>query len=317
MRAWGHIAGVSIAIALLACAADAAPVPKVGTVFRDCPTCPEMVVVPAGRFTMGSTPEQTAKAGLPDEQGAREWPAHTVTIAKPFAMGRYELTVGEYAVFATETARASSANCTTWDSAQKKWGPVATATWREPGYGQTDRFPVGCITLDDARAYSIWLSAKTGQSYRVPSEAEWEYVARAGAKTEKIDNKICAHANVSDLGRAEAHGGDVADASRFFPCRDGFVFSAPVGSFPANAFGLHDVIGNIWEWTEDCFTPPSYEGAPTDGSARRVEGCEKVIVRGGGWYSRSWFARAPGRSRETPDYRSSTLGLRLARDLGG
>jgi formylglycine-generating enzyme len=286
----------------------------VGHVFRDCPTCPEVVVVPAGSFIMGSTPEETTRAGLPAEQAAREWPAHHVTIAKPFAVGRYELTVGEYAAFAKDTARPAGNNCTTWDSAAKKWGPVADASWQNPGYPQTDRHPVGCLTLDDVRGYTQWLSQKTGQRYRVPSEAEWEYIARAGRNSDVAAENICTSANVSDLMRAQAHGGDAADATRFFKCRDGHVFAAPVGAFPANPWGLSDVIGNIWEWTEDCFIP-GYDGAPTDGSAHMPAGCERLIVRGGGWYSRSWFARAAGRSRETPDYRSSTLGLRVVRDL--
>jgi formylglycine-generating enzyme required for sulfatase activity len=303
MRAPGMLVAAVLAFSCSAVAQPDKP-------FRDCPTCPEMVVIPAGTFTMGSTPAETTAAGLPDEQAAREWPAHSVTIAKPFAVGRYELTVGEYAAFAEDTKRPAAANCTTWSEADKKWGPVAEATWRNPGYAQTDRFPVGCLTIDDARAYAGWLSAKTGHKYRVPSEAEWEYIARAEPRTKDI----CAAANVSDRMRLEAHGGDAADTSRFFNCRDGYVYAAPVGSFPPNTYGLSDVIGNIWEWTEDCFIP-GYDGAPSDGSVRMVPGCERLIVRGGGWYSRTWFARAAGRSREASDYRSSTLGLRVVRDM--
>ena len=307
-------------LAALAVHPAAAQAPEPGKVFRDCPTCPELVVVPAGSFVMGSTPEETKRAGLPEEQGSREWPAHKVTIAKPFAVGKYELTVGEYAAFATETKRPASDKCTTWDGVANKWGEVATATWQNPGYPQTDKFPAGCLTLDDVRAYTAWLSKKTGQHYRVPSEAEWEYVARAGTKTQQTwgddSSNICTMANVADLMRAEAHGGDVKDSSRAFPCRDGYVFASPVGSFPPNPWGLYDVVGNIWEWTEDCFIP-NYDAAPTDGSVHMPAGCERLIVRGGGWYSRSWFARPPGRSREFPTYRSSTLGLRVVRDLKG
>jgi len=307
MRRRGAIPG--LAVALLAAAAHAqAP----GGPFRDCPTCPELVVVPAGTFTMGSTPAETAAAALPDEQAQREYPAHRVVIARPFAIGRSELTVGEYAVFADATGRPPSAACITWDAAMTRWGPVADATWRAPGYPQTGRHPVGCLTLDDARAYVDWLSARTGQRYRIPSEAEWEYVARLGQRA--ASGNICAAANVSDLTRAEAHGGDAADATRFFPCRDGHVYAAPVGSYPADALGLYDVIGNVWEWAADCFVP-DYGGAPADGSARADRGCERRVVRGGGWYSRTWFARAAGRSREAPDYRSSTLGLRVVREV--
>jgi formylglycine-generating enzyme len=288
--------------------------PKPGSTFRDCPTCPEVVVVPAGSFTMGSTPEELARAGIPEEQGARERPAHKVTIAKPFAIGRTELTVGEYRVFAAATGRKDSANCTAWSDTTKAWGPVADATWRNPGYAQTDQHPVGCLTIDDARAYTTWLTVRTGQRYRIPSEAEWEYVAKLGTPTDHSSTDICRFANVSDALRAEAHNGDINDATRFFKCRDGFVFASPVGSFPLDKLGLSDVIGNIWEWTEDCFIP-HYDGAPTDGSVRWQQGCERMIVRGGGWYSRSWFVRAAGRSREALDYRSSTLGLRVVREI--
>ncbi len=126
--------------------------------------------------------------------------------------------------------------------------------------------------------------------------------------------QVCAHANSSDLSRAQAHGGLADEPTRFFNCNDGFVYTAPVGSFPPNPFGLHDVIGNIWEWVQDCFFP-TYQGAPVDSSAWLVEGCDRRVVRGGGWYSRVWFVRPAGRSREPPEYRSMTLGLRVLREL--
>jgi formylglycine-generating enzyme required for sulfatase activity len=303
MMAWGQAA-----------AQDQAAQP----LFRDCADCPEMVVIPAEAFIMGSTPEETAKAGLPAEQAGREYPAHRVSIAKPFAMGRYEVTVGEFEAFARATQHVAATNCTTWDTGKAVWGPVASADWRSPGYEQTARHPVGCLTIADARAYVRWLSATTGKSYRVPSEAEWEYVARAGTTTMQTwgdgFDDICAFANVADQTRIAAHRIADPDPTRFFACRDGHVYAAPVGSFPPNPWGLYDVIGNIWEWTEDCFIP-HYDGAPTDGSVRMEAGCQRLIVRGGGWYSRTWFARAAGRSREDFSYRSSTLGLRVARDL--
>jgi formylglycine-generating enzyme required for sulfatase activity len=289
-----------------------------GAVFRDCAECPEVVVVPAGNFTMGSTPQETALAGLPQEQAAREYPAHGVVISRPFAIGRYEITVDEYEAFAAATDRPASKNCTTWDIEKGIWGPLGNADWRNPGYEQSGQHPVGCLTIDDARAYVAWLSKKTGKTYRVPSEAEWEYVARAGTTTmqtwsDSFDN-ICAFANVADQTRVAAHRISDPDPTRFFPCNDDFVYAAPVGRFPPNPWGLYDMIGNIWEWTEDCFIP-TYDGAPTDGTARTEPGCTRLIVRGGGWYSRTWFARNAGRSREDLSYRSSTLGLRVVREL--
>jgi formylglycine-generating enzyme required for sulfatase activity len=286
---------------------------KPGTVFKDCSDCPDMVVVPTGTFTMGITPGEAAQANLPAEEAAREQPAHIVTIANPIAVARTELTVAAYAAFAAETNRATESGCTTWDVAQNKWGEVAEANWEYPGYPQTPDYPVGCITLDDARDYAKWLSAKTHHHYRVPSEAEWEYVARAGGTVDTIEN-ICAKANVSDNARLKVHGKGDGEATRFILCDDGFVYAAPVGKFPPNDFGLLDVIGNIWEWTDDCFVP-NYDGAPVDGSALKTQACDRYVVRGGGWYSRSWFARPAGRSREVPGIRMSTLGLRVVRDL--
>ena len=312
---------MKIVLAFIAAAAtaSAADSHKPGAVFRDCADCPEMVALAAGSFVMGSTEEETKKAGLPEEHGARERPAHTVTFKKPFAIGKFELTLDEYTAFATATNRAAIDNCTTWDTAASKWGPLKSATWKTPGYEQTGRFPVGCVTIADARAYAAWLAQKTGKPYRIPSEAEWEYAARAGTRTmlpwADTQDNICARANVSDLTRMETHTAAEREATRYFECRDGFVYSAPVGSFPPDPWGLYDMVGNIWEWTEDCFIP-HYNGAPTDGSVwRDPKQCDRLIVRSGGWYSRNWFARPAGRSRENPEYLSSTLGIRVVREL--
>jgi formylglycine-generating enzyme required for sulfatase activity len=307
-----------VVAALAASRAFAADAPRPLSSFRDCPSCPEMVVLAAGSYVMGSMEAETRLAGLPEDQGARERPAHRVTFARPFAIGKFEVTVDEYAAFVSETARPVVDGCITWDTATSKWGPLASANWRSPGYAQTGRFPVGCVTIDDARAYAAWLAAKTGKPYRIPSEAEWEYAARAGTRTMEpwadSQDGICARANVSDLARFEAHAAPPRDDTRFFGCRDGFVYAAPVGSFPADPWGLHDMVGNGWEWTEDCFVS-HYEGATGDGSARREPACEQLVVRGGGWFSRTFFARPAGRSREEPGFRSSTLGLRIVRDL--
>lgn len=308
-----------LAASLVAASAFAADAPKPFSTFRDCADCPEMVTLPAGSFVMGSTEEETKKAGLPEEQGARERPAHMVTFKKPFAIGKYEVTIDEYTAFTKDTGHPATENCITWDTAASKWGPVAAANWQKPGYEQTGRFPVGCLTIADARAYVTWLAKKTGKPYRVPSEAEWEYAARAGTRTMETwgdtQDGICAYANVSDLTRMETHTAVEREPTRFFECRDGHVYAAPVGSFPADPWGLFDMVGNIWEWTEDCFIP-HYNGAPTDGSVwYDPKQCDRLIVRSGGWYSRNWFARPAGRSRENPDYLSSTLGVRVVRDL--
>jgi formylglycine-generating enzyme required for sulfatase activity len=289
-----------------------------GAIFRDCPQCPELVVVAPGEFVMGSTPEQSRAAQVREDTAAREWPARPVSIGKPFAIGRYEVTRGEYAAFVEATGREDGDACITWDQKNGKWQTVDGASWRRPGFPLDDQHPVGCLDLADSMAYVAWLSTVSGQRYRVPTEAEWEYVARAGATTMQTwgdgYDDVCRHANASELTRAEAHGGLKDEPTRFFNCHDGFVYSSPVGSFPPNPFGLYDVIGNVWEWVTDCYFE-TYKGAPSDGTAWIIEGCERRVVRGGAWYSRIWFLRPAARSREPPSFRSSTLGLRVLREL--
>lgn len=289
-----------------------------GSVFRDCADCPEIVVIPPGSFTMGSTPEETQRANLRPDISPREWPAHKVTIAKAFGIGRFEITRAQYANFVRATGHPDGDSCITWNLDTNKWEPVAGASWRRPGFPQGQDHPAGCLNLADTRAYVEWLSTTTGQHYRIPTDAEWEYVARAGTTTlqswgDSFDD-ICKYTNASDLDRADVHGGLEEEPTRFFQCRDGFVYTSPVGSFPPNQFGLYDVIGNIWEWVEDCYYA-TYQGAPTDGSAWIGENCDRLVVRGGGWFSRVWFVRPAGRSREEPEFRTMTLGLRVVREL--
>ena len=290
-----------------------------GTSFKDCENCPEMVVLSAGTFMMGSTEEETFNAMVRADAAAREQPKFAVTFAKPFAIGKYEVSIAEYRAFVEATNRPDPESCITWTEADNSWGEVKGASWQNATFFQGEDHPAGCLDLKDVRDYAAWLSDTTGARYRVPSEAEWEYAARGGTTTiqtwgNTMDD-MCRFANASDLTRADKHTGVRDTPTRFFECRDGYVYTAPVGSFPPNAYGLYDMIGNIWEWVEDCFIV-GYEGAPTDGSVRYDPNeCERLIVRGGGWYARSWFMRPAGRSREHPDYRSTTLGLRVVRDV--
>lgn len=140
------------------------------------------------------------------------------------------------------------------------------------------------MSLEDAQAYAAWLSARTGKRYRVPSEAEWEYAARGGMSTSRYwgDDaaEVCQYGNISDAAAAEAHPDLRKEPTRLMACHDGYVYTAPVGKFAPNRFGLHDVIGNVWEWTADCYTP-NFDGAPTDGSAWKKD-CERYVVKGGG-----------------------------------
>jgi sulfatase modifying factor 1 len=290
-----------------------------GSVFRDCTDCPEMVVVPPGRFMMGSTPEDSELGGVRERDRSREWPAREVTIARPFAIGRYEVTVEDYAAFAEATGRKAGSACLTWKIQENAWGNRDGATWIDPGIPQTGEHPVGCIDYHDSEAYAAWLTGKTGHRYRIPTEAEWEYAARAGTNTLQpwgdTMEGVCQYANVSDFTRAEAHGGLESDPTRFNDCRDGYVFASPVGQFQPNAFGIYDMVGNVWEWVEDCYAV-GHDGSPTDGSARFTpEDCELLVVKGGGWYARDWFVRPAARSRELREFRASTMGLRLLREI--
>lgn len=281
------------AIAAAACAvAVGLAVPALGqsagSTFRDCPQCPEMVVVPGGRFLMGAAPGEEEREGVPEKFRGRSQPRVVLAIGS-FALGRYEVTRGQFASFVAETGHAVGAGCYhLTDEGKVELNPGLN--WRNPGFVQTDAHPVVCINWNDAAAYVAWLSRKTGRGYRLPSEAEWEYAARAGSQTTRpwgnVSGDACAHANVWDLSTKERY----PNFGGHHPCPDGFTYTAPVGAFNANAFGLHDMIGNVWEWTQDCWNG-TLAGMPANGAARLIGDCSRRVVRGGSWYFYPWFAR--------------------------
>ena len=269
------------------------------TVFRDCADCPEMVVIPPGTFLMG-TPEESGNSSLPM---AAEWPVHSVTIARPFAVGKFEVTRGQFARFISESGYDAAKQC--MDDASKNW--------RNPGFPQTDNHPVVCIAWNDAKAYATWLARKTGKAYRLLSEAEWEYSVRAGSTTLRPwgddPTQACRYENVGDIALTRVPGYEIFKG-KLHECDDGQAFTAPVGSYLANAFGLYDMIGNVPEWTEDCFSR-TYEGAPSDGSAWRSGNCARHIVRGGDSSKFPMLARSGTRRPANNEWSSS--GLRVAR----
>jgi formylglycine-generating enzyme required for sulfatase activity len=267
-----------------------------GKTFRDCPTCPEMVSVPAGRFTMGSP---AGEEGRFDAEG----PQHEVTIGKPFAVGRFAVTRGEYAVFVRETSHAVSDKC--WTSEGDKWQARAGRSFRNPGFTQDDQHPVVCVNWDDAKAYAAWLSKKTGKTYRLLSEAEREYVARAGTSTPFWWGRTVSTTQANYDGNYTYGGGSKAEN------RKGTV---PVHSFEPNAWGLYQVHGNVWEWTEDCWHD-TYQGAPTDGTAWTSVDCSRRVVRGGSWVVIPRALRSANRGGGSTDDRAYGLGFRLARTL--
>jgi formylglycine-generating enzyme required for sulfatase activity len=286
---------------------------KPGDVFKDCPDCPEMVVVPAGSFTMGSPEDETSREGVPDKYAKWERPLHRVTIPRPFAVGKFEVTRGEFDAFVRTTRHDTSGGCWVWNAAEGKWANQASKSWRDPGYRQTDRDPVVCVSWDDAKAYVAWLSRKAEKSYRLLTEAEWEYATRAGTTTVRFWGEsaasACGYANVHDRTSKSANKGF---KWAHHDCDDGHGQTAPVGSFQPNGFGLHDMLGNVWEWTEDCWHD-SYSGAPTDGSAWTSGGCGRRVLRGGSWDLKPWVVRSAFRSGSLADDRDGSFGFRVAR----
>jgi len=306
------------------------------TSFRDCSNgCPEMVVVKRGRFTMGAPAGEEVRENLPDQFRGRSVPRHLITIRHEFAIGKFDVTRDEYAQFVAETNRPDPDNCITANASgtgfiatsgkcrpdpdscitvNASGGFIATnGNWRSPGFPQTGRDPVVCVSWDDAQAYVAWLSAKTGHLYRLPTEAEWEYAARAGTKTARYgsDNpaEFCRYSNVADLNYSEQHPGD-SGSNR--ACRDGYAFTSPVGSFPPNQFGLYDMLGNVMDWNEDCWNT-NYSGAPTNGTAWQSGDCGRRVMRGGSWDADLSVVRSASRRGIPTFYRVTTFGFRVAR----
>ncbi|MCB2055312.1 MAG: SUMF1/EgtB/PvdO family nonheme iron enzyme [Geminicoccaceae bacterium] len=236
------------------------------TSFKDCDICPEMVVVPAGSFQLGSPASESSRR-------AEEGPQRRVCFAEPFAIGRFEVTWRQYSA------------C------------VSAGACRSPGARAGD-LPVEGVGYEDARAYAAWLVRRTGRPYRLPSEAEWEYAARGGTGTAYFwgASSGSGHAVCADCGT-----------------RYDFDGPAPVGSFPANAFGLHDMAGNVWEWVADCWNE-SHEGARSDGTARRDGNCRKRVLKGGSYESRPHVLRSAARKGDFPDG-SIGRGFRVMRPL--
>jgi len=247
-----------------------------GTVFTDCDACPEMVVIPVGDFTMGSP---ASEPGRYSDEG----PQHQVTISRQFAAGKFEVTFDE------------------WDTCVRESGCDHFPS--DSGWVRGRR-PVTNVSWDDAKQYVQWLSRKTGRNYRLLTEAEWEYVARAGTTT------------------AFSFGSTVTPQQAKYNTKESYADSpvtvssleqsAPVGSYAPNAFGLYDVHGNVWEWTEDCWNA-NYSGAPTNGNAWRAGDCGWRVLRGGSWFSDSQGLRSAFRSFFNASSRFTDFGFRLAR----
>ena len=270
-----------------------------------------MVAVPPGTFVMGARPGEEERENLAPEFRNRSEPQRTVAV-KQFFAGRFEVTRGEYRAFAEATRRASD-GCFIWNGAD--FERDAAKDWRHPGFAQDDRHPATCVSWEDASAYVSWLSQKTGRRYRLLTESEWEYAARAGTPAARYwgdDAGIaCEFTNAADLTtRAE-----VPDASTWnvTPCNDGHAYTAPAGSYRPNAFGLYDMLGNVEEWTQDCWNV-NLRATPADGSASKVGDCAQRAVRGGSWLDAPVGVRAAYRVGSPVTIRVYRRGFRVARD---
>ncbi|HAJ45145.1 MAG TPA: hypothetical protein DCL54_01005, partial [Alphaproteobacteria bacterium] len=247
-----------------------------GTVFRDCQNCPEMVVVAAGRFTMGSPATEEYRD---DDEG----PQRQVTIAKAFAVGKFEVTFAE------------------WDACVAAGGCNGYRP-NDSGWGRNMR-PVINVSWDDVQAYVAWLSRTTGQNYRLLSEAEWEYAARAGTTTPFNFGETISTSKANYNGNFTYGTGAKGEYRQK---------TVSVGSFSANAFGLYDMHGNVWEWVQDCWNA-DYKGAPVDGSARSTGSCGQRVLRGGSGYDNPGVLRSANRIWTDTELRNYDVGFRLAR----
>jgi formylglycine-generating enzyme required for sulfatase activity/DNA-binding winged helix-turn-helix (wHTH) protein len=316
---WGAVTAVLLSAASLFLVGHlAALVANTGSVgsasavrlnFKDCADCPEMVALPVGEFMMGSLKDE------PGRQVAEGLPRRVV-IPKRIAIGKFEVTVDQFSAFASETRMAVGDACQMIvridGSGRSPWGPPE-ASFRQPGFEVSGSQPVVCISWHEAQAYVAWLSRRTGKPYRLPTETEWEYAARAGTSTiysfGDDETALCGYARFADLGSAfEWRGGCRSDTVAHGPI--------PVGSLKPNPWGVFDMHGNAWEWVEDCWTPNASE-KPTDGSAfSRPGGCEVGVMRGGGWAAPYTKLRSATRfpTRATSHYYH--LGFRVALSLG-
>ena len=277
------------------------------TIFRDCGTCPEMVVIPGGSFLMGSPPGET---GRYDDEG----PEREVSVPQ-LALGRYEVTRQEFAQFVSSTGH-ETGPCVYWEAITEGNPYSRDLDLGNPRHRQrpTGQHPVTCVSWHDAKAYAEWLRDQTGKAYRLPSEAEWEYAARAETRSryfwgDGVD-LACGYANGHDETSRRTNDFNWPSLA----CSDGHGLTAPAGSFDANPFSLFDMAGNLWEWVEDHYHD-SYEGAPIDGGPWLSPKRSARVLRGGSFEDEPRDLRSARRIWSRPESRLNSSGFRVALTL--
>ena len=281
-----------------------------GDSVKDCSTCPEMIVVPSGSAILGSEPWSANRKG-------GDGPIRDVAINYSLAVAKTETTRAQYRAFVTATGYETTyaegrAGCNTW-TYDRVLGFVRDHTWDAPGYDQREDHPVVCVSWADAAVYAAWLAETTGKPYRLLSSTEYEYATRAGTRGPWFwgtsNGDACTYANVADSTFRRFY-----DYAPVFACDDGYQQTSPVGAFTANPWGLHDMLGNAWEWTDDC-VHSDMSNAPTDGRAWLGEddgNCAKRVPRGGSWVSGTDWVRAAAQAGDWALYHSQLLGFRVA-----
>lgn len=275
-----------------------------GGVIKDCPACPELIAIPAGSFMMGATVNEADSSDV-------ERPPTQISVPN-FALGKTHVTRGQYATFIEQSGHKSDDNC--WvEAGGGKNDFVRGKNWRDPGFDQRDEDPVVCVSAADAEAYVKWLGKTSGNVYRLPSEAEWEYAARAGATGAyywggDVKN-YCKFGNIADEAATKTYEGwNVVD------CDDGYVHTSPAASFEANAFGLYDMLGNVKQWVADCWND-DLEGIGPSAKARRTGNCKMRAVRGSAWNGQPAIGRLAYREGNNVPTAYYNYGFRVARDF--
>ena len=310
-----HAARCGVFVLFTAASASAQDMPKdAGAQFTDCADCPQMTVLPAGSFRMGNLegpPSEEVRASRPPWMSVDdEFPIREVQIPRSFAVSTTPITVAQYQAFLEDSGYAPEPGCNRFDPATVQLIEDKEAGWAFPFFEQAADHPVTCVNGLDAATYATWLSGRTGEPYRLLTEAEHEYAMRGGTDTPYYTGVSI---SATDGNFAPPRGPAAADVET-----DAWAFTSPVGQFPPNPFGLLDMAGNVFEWLQDC-RAFDYEGAPTDGSAWAPaddpDACDVGQLRGGSWQSGPFSLRSSNRDQNFRNVRMNQYGLRVARDL--